>query len=125
MTPADSPRFDELLPAYALGALDGDELRELAAHLAAGCPACESELRRLAAEVEDLAAAAAEVSEGLAGEAAEILGGVKRRLLAELPRLRELPELPPLAPPAVRRRSPAPPAAYPAPPPYAARPAPP
>ena len=81
-----SPRFDELLPAYALGALDGDELRELAAHLAAGCPVCESELRRLAAEVEDLAAAAAELPESLAAAAPEILGGVKRRLLAELPR---------------------------------------
>jgi anti-sigma factor RsiW len=74
-----SPRFDELLPAYALGALDGDELRELAAHLAAGCPACEGELRRLAAEVEDLAAAAAELPESLAAEAPEILGGVKDR----------------------------------------------
>ena len=89
-----SPRFDELLPAYALGALDGDELRELAAHLAAGCPACEGELRRLAAEVEDLAAAAAELPESLAAEAPEILGGVKRRLLADLPRH---PRLQPLA----------------------------
>jgi anti-sigma-K factor RskA len=105
-----SPRFDELLPAYALGALDGDELRELAAHLAAGCPACEGELRRLAAEVEDLAAAAAELPESLAADAPEILGGVKRRLLAELPRHPRLPE-----------RAPAPPAAFPSPPAYAAR----
>lgn len=104
-----SPRFDELLPAYALGALDGDELRELAAHLAAGCPACEGELRRLAAEVEDLAAAAAELPESLAAEAPEILGGVKRRLLAELPRHPRLPE-----------RAPVPPAAFPSPPAYAA-----
>jgi len=79
---AHSPRFDELLPAYALGALDGDELRALAAHLAAGCLVCESELRRLAAEVEDLAAAAAELPESLAAEAPEILAGVKRRLPA-------------------------------------------
>jgi anti-sigma-K factor RskA len=104
-----SPRFDELLPAYALGALDGEELRELAAHLAAGCPACEGELRRLAAEVEDLAAAASELPESLAAEAPEILGGVKRRLLAELPRHPRLPE-----------RAPAPPAAFPSPPAYAA-----
>jgi outer membrane murein-binding lipoprotein Lpp len=110
MTSAHSPRFDELLPAYALGALDGDELRELAAHLAAGCPTCEGELRRLAAEVEDLAAAAAELPESLAAEAPEILGGVKRRLLAELPRHPRLPEL-----------APAPPAAFPSPPAYAAR----
>ena len=110
---AHSPRFDELLPAYALGALDGDELRELAAHLAAGCPACEGELRRLAAEVEDLAAAAAELPESLAAEAPQILGGVKRRLLAELPRHPRLAQAPELAP--------APPAAFPSPPAYAAR----
>jgi anti-sigma-K factor RskA len=108
-----SPRFDELLPAYALGALDGDELRELAAHLAAGCPACEGELRRLAAEVEDLAAAAAELPESLAAEAPQILGGVKRRLLAELPRHPRLAQAPELAP--------APPAAFPSPPAYAGR----
>jgi anti-sigma-K factor RskA len=108
-----SSRFDELLPAYALGALDGDELRDLAAHLAAGCPACEGELRRLAAEVEDLAAAAAELPESLAAEAPEILGGVKRRLLAELPRHPRLQQLPELAP--------APPAAYPSPPAFGAR----
>ena len=50
MTSAHAPRFDDLLPAYALGALDGDELRELEAHLATGCPTCEGERRRLAAE---------------------------------------------------------------------------
>jgi Anti-sigma-K factor rskA len=131
MTAADhSPRFDELLPAYALGALDGDDLRDLAAHLVAGCPACESELRRLAAEMEDLATAGAEIPESLAGEAAEILGGVKERLLAELPTQRrptgsqEIPEpaRSAAAPPAASRPSPAPPASYPAPaaPPYPA-----
>jgi anti-sigma-K factor RskA len=111
-----SPRFDELLPAYALGALDGDELRELAAHLAAGCPACEGELRRLAAEVEDLAAAAAELPESLATEAPKILGGVKRRLLAELPRQPRLQQLAEVA-----ELAPAPPAAYPSPPAFASR----
>jgi Anti-sigma-K factor rskA len=125
MTAADhSPRFDELLPAYALGALDGDDLRDLAAHLAAECSACESELRRLAAEVEDLATAAAEIPESLASEAAEILGGVKERLLAELPlqrrptRLQEIPEpsRSAAAPPAPAAAFPAPPAAFPAPP---------
>ncbi|HEY6320505.1 MAG TPA: anti-sigma factor [Thermoanaerobaculia bacterium] len=113
---AHSPRFDELLPAYALGALDGDELRELAAHLAAGCPACEGELRRLAAEVEDLAAAATELPESLAAEAPEILGGVKRRLLAELPRQPRLQQLAEVA-----ELAPAPPAAYPSPPAHGVR----
>ena len=30
---------------YALGALEGDEAREFEEHLAAGCAACEAELR--------------------------------------------------------------------------------
>ena len=37
MMPAShDPRFEDLLPAYALGALDGDDLRDLAAHFAVG-----------------------------------------------------------------------------------------
>lgn len=35
----------ECLPIYALGALDGEELRELEAHLAQGCARCEQQLR--------------------------------------------------------------------------------
>jgi hypothetical protein len=58
-TSPHSPRYDELLPAYALGALDGEELRELEAHLAAGCPICALELERLAADLEGLAIVAA------------------------------------------------------------------
>lgn len=95
------PRYDDLLPGYALGTLEGDELRELAAHLAAGCPACEAELRRLAADMEELAAAASALPERLESSAQEILDGVKRRLLEELPRVpREAPAAhPPPAPP--------------------------
>jgi anti-sigma-K factor RskA len=37
------PRFDELLPAYAAGALTESECREVEAHLDV-CPACRSEL---------------------------------------------------------------------------------
>jgi hypothetical protein len=87
-------RIDELLPAYALGALEGEELRELTAHLSAGdpagpiwpiCPICERELRRLAADLEQLAgAAAAPLPEALAADAPAILGGVGERLLAEV-----------------------------------------
>ncbi|HKV06911.1 MAG TPA: anti-sigma factor [Thermoanaerobaculia bacterium] len=44
MNAAHSPRFEELLPAYALGALDGDDLRELEAHLSAGCAECRRQL---------------------------------------------------------------------------------
>jgi hypothetical protein len=62
MTAASHPtRFEELLPAFALGALDRDELHEMEAHLAGGCPDCEVELRRLAADLEELAAAAGEI----------------------------------------------------------------
>jgi anti-sigma-K factor RskA len=87
MTSDHSARFDDLLPAYALGALDGEELRELQAHLAAGCPACDAELRRLAADLEDLAGVAAALPEEPAGMPSgipgvpETLAGVRRRLL--------------------------------------------
>lgn len=69
-----SRQLEELLPAYALGALDGDELRELTEHLApepgepaagaaqpadvaaaAACPICAAELRRLADDLEAIA----------------------------------------------------------------------
>jgi anti-sigma-K factor RskA len=51
-----SSRYDELLPAYALGALDGEELRELEAHLAAGCAECRRQLALWQGDLEELAA---------------------------------------------------------------------
>ena len=51
-----SPRFAELLPAYALGALDGAELRELEAHLATGCADCRRQLDLVQGDLEELAA---------------------------------------------------------------------
>jgi anti-sigma-K factor RskA len=56
-----SPRFDELLPAYALGALDGEELRELEEHVAAGCPECRRQLDLWQGDLEELAASVAPV----------------------------------------------------------------
>ncbi|MES1245003.1 MAG: anti-sigma factor [Acidobacteriota bacterium] len=56
MTPGHSTRHEELLPAYALGALDGGELRELEAHLAAGCEECRRLLDLWQGDVEELAA---------------------------------------------------------------------
>jgi anti-sigma-K factor RskA len=57
-----TPRLEELLPAYALDALDGEDLRELEAHLAGGCEECRrqidlwrGDLEALAAEVEPVA----------------------------------------------------------------------
>jgi hypothetical protein len=97
MTSPHSPRLVDLLPAFALGALDGEELRELAAHLAAGCPACDAELRRLADDLEALALAAVPLGSPLAaaadagvampaaaGEGAEILERTRRQLLEQV-----------------------------------------
>jgi len=58
MNTPHTPRIEELLPAYALGALDGDDLRELEEHLAGGCEECR---RQLALWQGDLEALAAEV----------------------------------------------------------------
>jgi anti-sigma-K factor RskA len=56
MSPGHSIRHEELLPAYALGALDGEDLRELEAHLTAGCDECRRQLDLWQGDVEELAA---------------------------------------------------------------------
>jgi anti-sigma-K factor RskA len=50
-----SSRFEELLPAYALSALDAAELRETEEHLA-GCEECRGQLRLWNLDLESLAA---------------------------------------------------------------------
>jgi len=50
-----STRFEDLLPAYALGALDGDDLRELEEHLAGGCAECRRQLDLWNRDLEALA----------------------------------------------------------------------
>lgn len=50
-----SPRHDELLPAYALGALEGAGLRELEEHLASGCRECHRQLELWQRDLEALA----------------------------------------------------------------------
>jgi anti-sigma-K factor RskA len=50
-----STRFEDLLPAYALGALDGDDLRELEEHLAGGCADCRRQLDLWNRDLEALA----------------------------------------------------------------------
>jgi anti-sigma-K factor RskA len=55
MAAPHSTRHDELLPAYALGALDGGELRELEEHLAAGCAECGRQLAVWQGDLEELA----------------------------------------------------------------------
>lgn len=49
-------RYLDLLPAYSLGALDGEDLLALEQHLAAGCEVCESQLALWRRDVEELAA---------------------------------------------------------------------
>lgn len=56
MMSAHDPRYEELLPAYAIGALDGDELRALEAHLE-GCVYCRAALAEWRRETEALALA--------------------------------------------------------------------
>lgn len=40
-------KFDELIPVYALGALEGDELKEIEGHLETGCPLCRENLTEM------------------------------------------------------------------------------
>lgn len=56
MSADHSTRHEELLPAYALGAVDGEDLREMESHLATGCAECRRQLDLWQGDLEDLAA---------------------------------------------------------------------
>lgn len=56
MSADHSTRHEELLPAYALGAVDGEDLREMEAHLATGCAECRRQLDLWQGDLEELAA---------------------------------------------------------------------
>jgi anti-sigma-K factor RskA len=56
MSNPHTPRIEELLPAYALDALDGEELRELEEHLADDCEECRRQLALWQGDLEELAA---------------------------------------------------------------------
>ena len=56
MNDIHTPRIEELLPAYALGALEGEELHELEEHLAGGCEECDRQLALWQGDLEELAA---------------------------------------------------------------------
>lgn len=47
--------LEELIPIYALGALDGEDLRAAEAHLQAGCPRCERLLQECSGVADRLA----------------------------------------------------------------------
>lgn len=55
MATPHSERIEGFLPAYALGALDGEDLRELEEHLAAGCPECRRQIALWQRDLEALA----------------------------------------------------------------------
>ncbi len=74
MNDAHQERFEESLAAYALGALDEREARELERHLE-GCESCRAELRRLAPAVRALPETV---------ERAEPPPQLRERLLAEV-----------------------------------------
>jgi anti-sigma-K factor RskA len=74
---AHSTRYEELLPAFALGAADGEERRELEQHLAAGCAECERLLVVWQGDLEELAIAVAPVTPP---------AGARGNLLAEIAR---------------------------------------
>lgn len=81
MNPAHSTRIEEMLPSYALGALDGDDLRELEEHLEAGCPECRRQLALWSRGLEELAAAAlpVEPSETARARVLRVAGGSRPR----------------------------------------------
>lgn len=49
------PRFEELLPSYALGILEGDDLRAVDEHLLENCERCNAELLAMSHLVEEMA----------------------------------------------------------------------
>jgi anti-sigma-K factor RskA len=55
-------RYRDSIPAYVLGALEGDDLAALERHLAAGCAECDAEMLRSTADLEALAATHAPVA---------------------------------------------------------------
>jgi anti-sigma-K factor RskA len=56
MSSPHTARIEELLPAYALGALDGADLSGLEEHLTGGCEECRRQLDLWQSNLEDLAA---------------------------------------------------------------------
>lgn len=93
MNAAHSTRFEELLPAYSLGALDGDDLRELEEHLATGCAECRRQLDLWERDLEALAASVEPVapSEVTRRRILRVAGGSTERRPSGLPRWFLLP----------------------------------
>ena len=76
-------RYLDFCAAYALGALDGEELREFEAHLRTGCPVCSSELTKHLETVGFLSEAVPQTS---------LSSTLKERILHEARRTRKAAE---------------------------------
>ena len=79
--PADAPHPTDLLPSYALGALEDDERANVETHLD-GCAACRNEVERLTAAVDALAESVVPVAPP---------PDVRRRLMARIAAERQAP----------------------------------
>ncbi|PYQ67138.1 MAG: hypothetical protein DMF53_02270, partial [Acidobacteria bacterium] len=84
MSTPHTPRLEELLPAYALGALDGDDLHELEAHWVSGCEECRRQLALWQGDLEALAAEVAPVqpSDVARARVLRLAGGAKKAPVA-------------------------------------------
>src|SRR5215203_737800 len=85
MATPHSSRIEELLPAYALGALDGEDLRELEEHLAGGCAECRGQIDLWQRDLEALADSVAPV------EPSEMTRARVLRLTGAAPAPRRIP----------------------------------
>jgi anti-sigma-K factor RskA len=81
--------FDTLLPIYAVGALDGNDLAQLEAHLAGGCDRCEAALRESHEALAQLALAGAGATSPAVPP--EVKAALLRRI-GEAPARRRAPE---------------------------------
>jgi len=99
---AHDPRFSDLLPAYALGALDGEELRELERHLRDGCAECGADLARWRRQVDLLAETVAPVQPSSATRTRLLVEVVKES--TAVPADAPAPASPARSPKAVPRR---------------------
>jgi anti-sigma-K factor RskA len=80
MSTPHTPRVEELLPAYALGALDGEDLRELEAHWVSGCEECRRQLALWQGDLEAVAAGVEPVqpSDVTRARVLRLAGGAKK-----------------------------------------------
>ncbi|MBZ0110957.1 MAG: anti-sigma factor [Thermoanaerobaculia bacterium] len=70
------PRWQDLLPVFALEALEGEDRRQLEEHLASGCATCRAELEELKRDLAVLAEAVSSV---------EPSPEIRQRLMDQLP----------------------------------------